>query len=183
MSLSSAKCYLFLWIWWKCGSPMGKPRTDWVIRMWYFVHSTKLFNGTKETRGRRAGGQGGTVEEHCNSPLEIPHCKYTSKTHPKLWQDVAPALASFMNVTPRERKMITLQRRQGAEQEGVGERKKKNHFDGLCPSWDNLVTFLDRILTCPDSLLRRRFSFFSSVSFCHLRHLLALTTAPDMACR
>lgn len=103
-----------------------------------------------------------SAEEHCNSPLAIPHCKYTSKTHPKLWQDAAPAPASFMNVTPRERKMITLQRRQGGGTGGGGrKREKKNHFDGLCPSWDNLVTFLDRILTRPDSLLQRWFSFFS----------------------
>lgn len=47
-----------------------------------------------------------------------------------------------MNVTPSEMKMITLQRVQGVEQEGLEEkRQKKNHFDGLWSSWDNLVTF------------------------------------------
>lgn len=104
-------------------------------------------------RARWAVKKPKSVEEYYNSPLAILRCKYTSKTHPKLWQDMAPAPTSFMNVRPRERKMITLQRRQGAERE-EGGRKKKNHFDGLCPSWDNLVTFLDRILTRPDSLLQ-----------------------------
>lgn len=110
------------------------------------------------------------------------------KTHPKLWQDAAPAPASFMNVTPCERKMITLQRRQGGGT-GRGGRKgeKKNHFDGLCTSWDNLVTFLDRILTRPDSVTAT-IPFFSSISFCHPRRALAVTSAPtlipnDTACR
>lgn len=48
--------------------------------------------------------------------------------------------------------MITLQRRQGGGTGGGGRpREKKNHFDGLCPSWDNLVTFLDSIRSRLDS--------------------------------
>lgn len=87
-------------------------------------------------------------EERRNSPLATPHCKYTSKTHPKLWRDAAPpAPASVMNVTNREGKMITLQRRQGGHNRRGGGEERKNHFDGLCPSWDNLVMFLDRNLT------------------------------------
>lgn len=56
-----------------------------------------------------------------------------------------------MNVTAGEEKMITLQSRRGSER----ELEKKNYFDGLRPSRDNLVTFffLDRIPTHPDSTL------------------------------
>lgn len=69
--------------------------------------------------------KGKSAEKPCNSPLAIPHCKYTSKTHPKLWQDAIPAPASFMNVTPHERKMITLQRRQGGGTGGGARQRER----------------------------------------------------------
>lgn len=79
-----------------------------------------MFQGKKARRAvrrvnlrRRRGERKGEEEEEeweaqeeelCTSPLPTPHCKYTSKTHPKVWQDAAlPASASFMNVTHPER--------------------------------------------------------------------------------
>lgn len=55
------------------------------------------------------------------------------KTHPKLWQDAAPAPASFMNVTPRERKMITLQRRQGGGTGGGGRKREEKSLWWIMP--------------------------------------------------
>lgn len=115
----------------------------------------------KRNQGRRTVSKAKSAKKHHTSALAIQYCKYTSKTRPKLWQDATTPAASFMNVTPREKNMITLERRRGGGTGGGGRKRgKKNHFDGLCPSWDNLVTFLDRILTHPDSRLEWWFPFF-----------------------
>lgn len=79
----------------------------------------------QKKQSKKDSEKGKSAEKHCNSPLAIPHCKYTSKTHPKLWQDTIPAPASFMNVTPHETKMITLQRRQGGGTGGGARQRER----------------------------------------------------------
>lgn len=94
-----------------------------------------MVDRTKRVERRRAGQQEQSKE---GEALPRTHLwqSCTVNTPPRL-QNFGKTSAGIMNVTAGEEKMITLQRRRGSER----ELEKKNDFDGLRPSRDNLVTF------------------------------------------
>lgn len=146
-----------------------------------------MVDRTKRMARRRGAGQKKLSKKDGQIGGSVPRStvthlwqSYTVNTPPRLIQNFGKTSAGIMNVTPRERKMITLQRRRGSEQEEVGESEKKNYFDGLRPSRDNLVTFFGQDSNSFQIPRNSDDSLSSSIFLCQPGRALAATTAPAL---